>query len=262
MSRNSPSHVVRTFKTLNLHLIDESDCIAGVWPALEPSYSVPAGLTSFLPSQASKHPNEFVHFYIEDYRFERLWKEPERYVDVLSRYAGMIMPDYSTYRNMPIPMQLWNMYRSRAVAAFYQKCGIDVIPNLIYADERTYGPAFSGLPIGGTYCTCATGIVKDEEARKYFYKGLLRAVETVMPDTLLVYGGRLDVGLPCEVVYYENDNTARVRSNVPYISASKRGSLPSGDTRGGERARGLGTSPVDYSIRLPETGDGGDDADV
>lgn len=225
MARNSPSHVERTFKALNLHLIDEDDCISGVWPSLEPSYSVPEGLTTFLPSQAKKHQNDFVHFYIEDYRFERLWTEPERYIDVLSRYAGMIMPDYSTYRNMPIPMQLWNMYRSRAIASFYQKCGIDVIPNLIWADERTYGPAFSGLPIGGTYAVANIGTSRDADAKHYFYKGLLVALEAVMPTTLLVYGSKLEIELPCEVIHYTNDNTERVRKNVPYISAADRNAL-------------------------------------
>lgn len=274
MARTSPEHALRTFKALNLHLVDEDDCISGVWPVLEPSYSVPDGLTSFLPSQAKKHPDDFVHFYIEDYRFERLWTEPERYVDVLSRYAGMIMPDFSTYINMPVPMQLWNMYRSRALASFYQRCGIDVIPNLVYADERTYGPAFSGLPIGGTYCTCNIGILRDEEARHYFFKGLMKALETVRPDVLLVYGNKMDVELPCDVVYYKNDNMTRVRKNVPYIPASERKGLPResdaheddvsnvGNSREGNVGDTFTISGMNYDIPLMASERGERDADV
>lgn len=213
MARTPPSHVERSFRTMNLHLIDIGDCIEDSWPVLGPSHAVPDGLTVFLPSQADRHGSEFAHFFIEDYRFERLWKEPERYVSVLSKYAGMIMPDFSTYRNMPIPMQMWNAYRNKALAAYYQMQGIEVIPSLMWSDERSFDWIFDGMPIGGTYAVGATGYDETPENKHGFYQGLFEAVRCLKPDVLLCCGRKLNLHLPCEMIYYPSDNINRVRSS-------------------------------------------------
>ncbi|MEI8083290.1 MAG: DUF4417 domain-containing protein, partial [Actinomycetes bacterium] len=35
-------------------------------------------------------------FYEDDYRFNRLWNDPERYIRRLARFAGVVSPDFST----------------------------------------------------------------------------------------------------------------------------------------------------------------------
>ena len=206
--------------------MDAADCLGGVWPDLAPSHARPERLTTYYAKTAGDNPDAFCHFFIDDYRFERLWKEPERYLSVVKKYAGAIMPNFSTWHIMPLPMQWWNMYRNRALAHYWQRNGVDVIPLLQCGDPRTYDYAFEGLPIGGTYAVMNNGLMLDRENRFYFYEFLEIAICAVKPDLLCMYGTEFDTSsLPCEVIWYKNDNTARVRGNVPYIPASDRKAL-------------------------------------
>ena len=42
-----------------------------------------------------------VHFFIDDYRFEGVYRQPERSLEKLSQYEFLLTPDYSTYAEMP-----------------------------------------------------------------------------------------------------------------------------------------------------------------
>lgn len=203
----------------NLHLVNAADCVGGVWPAIRPSNAVPKRLTTFYPKTAKDNGDAFCHFFIDDYRFAKVWNEPERYVPVLKRYAGAIMPNFSTWHIMPLPMQYYMLYRNRALAYYWQQNGIDVIPLLQCGDPRTYDYAFEGLPIGGTYAVMNNGLMKEREDRFYWYEFLEIAVDAVKPDLLVMYGSEVRLNLPCEVRWYKNDNTARVRGNCKQLTS-------------------------------------------
>ena len=207
-------HQVRTYKGFNLHLIDAADCIGGVWPAVGPSHARPKRLTTYYAKTANDNSDAFCHFFIDDYRYERIWNHPERYVEVVKKYAGAIMPNFSTYHIMPLPMQYWNLYRNRALAYYWQQEGVDVIPLLQCGDPRTYDYAFEGLPVGGTYAVMNNGLMKDTYSKYLFFEFLEIALNAVKPDFLVCYGTEIDYPFPCEFKWYKNDNTARVRSNV------------------------------------------------
>lgn len=212
----------------NLDMLDAADCLGGVWPAIKPCHKVPERLTTYYAKTAKDNADAFCHFFIDDYRFERVWNDPARYVPVIKNYAGALMTDFSTYHIMPLPMQYWNMYRNRALAYYWQQNGIEVIPTLQCGDPRTYDYAFEGLPIGGTYAVSNNGLMKDAYNRRFFYESLLIGVQAVHPDVLVCYGNEVDLSaLPCEVIWYKNDNTARVRKNVPYLPVTNKRELAS-----------------------------------
>ena len=96
-------------------------------------------------SKDFKDFDSWVMFYEHDRKFERLWNNPKQYIGKLKKFQGVISPDFSLYRNMPLVMQMWNTYRNRALAAWFNKNDIDVIPNVRFNDERTYGFCFDGI---------------------------------------------------------------------------------------------------------------------
>lgn len=203
----------RTIKGYNLHICDYQDCDEWGWPELMPTWTVPKTLTTFqFGGKASREG--FAHFFIDDYRFERLWNTPEKYVDVLSQYDGVLSPDYSTYTDMPLPMQAWNMYRSRALASYWQRCGIDVIPTLQWSDERSFDFAFRGLPEESVVAVSTVGVMRSKSAIKLFRQGMHRALCELRPRTVIMYGKPIDIelgALEADVIHYQNDNHRRVK---------------------------------------------------
>jgi hypothetical protein len=154
-------------------------------------YKPTEGIPFNIATRAKNH-RQWLHFYIHDYLFDRVWKDPDRYLPLFKRFCGVITPDYSLYREMPLCMQMWNTYRNRALAYWLQSNGIKTITNVRWGDERTYGFVFEGLAQGGTYAVCTNGCIKSGLDRYYFKKGLAKMVELLKPDTIVNYGSSAD----------------------------------------------------------------------
>ena len=158
------------------------------FPAIKPEASVPNRLIAFSKAIGSKDCDQWVHFFEDDHLFERIWRNPKRYLKILKRFNGVILPDFSVYRDMPYVMQLWNIYRSRAVGFWLQENGVKVIANIRYGDNRTYVSCCDGAPQGCTIAVGTHGTLKYSDDKEYFVKGLKLAVEKLHPTAIVVYG--------------------------------------------------------------------------
>lgn len=79
-----------------------------------------------------------VHFYKDDYQFERLWNNPDKYISLLQQFGAVCSPDFSLYSDMPLAVQLFMHYKKHWVAAYWQAHGIHVIPTLCWCGEQSY----------------------------------------------------------------------------------------------------------------------------
>ena len=215
----------RTIRNLNMHICATWECDDNGWPIVRPSYAVPERLTTFQVSNAKDNSNAFCHFFIDDYRFERLWTKPERYVPIIGQYAGALSPDFSTYTDMPWPMQQWNIYRSRMLMQYWQDNGIEVIPTVQWCDERTVEASLEGLPKGGTVAVGTAGIFKSQDGIDLLHMGLERILDEIDPETVLMYGKEHELGIDprFSVVWYANDNHERVVRNAGHRDRSRDG---------------------------------------
>lgn len=192
-----------------------------------PKYEFPlVQRTDFKPSEGipfdictrAKDHNQWLHFYVHDYQFERVWKEPNRYLPIIKKFRGVITPDYSLYREMPLVMQMWNTYRNRVLAYWLQSNGLDIVMNVRWGDERTYDFVFEGLAQGGTYAVCTNGCIQGKLDRYYFKKGLAKMVELLKPDTIINYSTKaadifkpyLDQGVEIITLNYWRDALRKV----------------------------------------------------
>ena len=143
-------------------------------------------------------------------------------MDALRQYKGAIGPDFSTYTDYPLPLQRWNIYRSKLLMQYWQSEGIEVIPNLQWSTEESYDFAFDGMPQGGTVAVSTVGVHKSSEANQLFVRGVQEAWMRLQFDTLMMYGKRVDVGLPGAVTIktYANDNQERVKKWVVEAQAA------------------------------------------
>lgn len=98
------------------------------------------------------------------------------------------MPDFSLYRDMPLVMQFWNIYRSRAIGNWLQLNGVAVIANIRYADRRTYEFCCDGISSNSTIAIGTYGTIKNKEDRYFFCEGLSVVVKILSPKNIVVYG--------------------------------------------------------------------------
>ncbi len=139
-------------------------------PCIRTSKELPNWVITFSKAMAktNKDYDCWVVFYEYDKNFERLWNNPKQYLNKLKKFNGIISPDFSLYRNMPLVMQEWNTYRGRALAFWLQKNGIEIIPNVRWNDERTYNFCFNGIEKNSTVAVGTHGCIKRKDDREYF----------------------------------------------------------------------------------------------
>jgi len=89
-------------------------------------------------------------------------------------------------------MQIWNVYRSRAIGNWLEKRGVQVIPNIRFSDSRTWKLACLGVKKGGIIAVGTHGCLKGRDDRAYFVQGLDAIIEQVKPRAIIVYGTALE----------------------------------------------------------------------
>ena len=141
-------------------------------------------------------PDEYICFYEHDRMFARFLENAAAYLDGIRKFAGIVSPDCSLYRDMPLVLQIMNTYLNRALGHYLQKSGITVIPNVRWGDERTYRGvpgcaepfAFKGVERGSVVSIGTYGCIDGEENRFFFRDGLEEMLKAIEPDKVLVYG--------------------------------------------------------------------------
>lgn len=163
--------------------------------------------TTFIPfssAQNVRNPGNYgIHFFIYDYQFSRIWNKKSRYLNLLSQFKAVMSPDFSTYTDWPMIVQLFNHYRKHLLAAWMQDNGIVVYPSISWSDERSYEWCFDGEPEHAAVCVSSVGTQKNAESRRLFRSGYDRMLEVLRPETIIFYG---DVPEGCQgnIVHIES----------------------------------------------------------
>lgn len=203
----------RTFNSTNLHDVDLRRT-AGRWqiPIIKATHHIPQDLISFNYVLSKDDFDKGVHFYIDDYQFERIWNNPHEYMDRLRQFDCCLTPDFSMYLEMPMAMQLWNVYRSRMIGQIMQDNGITVIPTLMWSTPESYDFCFDGIEPGGVVSVSTIGVKTDDDCRDYFMRGMDEAMKRLKPSHVVVYGGDIGYEFTCGVTYIENHNAKRLET--------------------------------------------------
>ena len=126
-----------------------------------------------------------IHFYIDDYKMEGLYYNPERSIHRIAQYKFVITPDYSLYRDMPKAVQLFNVFRSRWCGAFWQSKGMTVIPNVSWGDSTTFELCFDGIEEGSIV---AVGTIGCKRSKLAFMRGYNEMLKRIKPSAIICYG--------------------------------------------------------------------------
>lgn len=178
------------FDVLNLRQTFESSSAYGI-PDLQPSEFVPVNLAAWNMPRHREYAaisGGALHFFLDDYRFETAWSSPERLLPRVEAVGASLTPDFSIWVDMPLAAQVWNMYRSRWLGAFWQSKGIEVIPTSHWGLPQTYQFCFDGIPENSVVATSCVGAWKYKSDRALFRDGLQELVDRKKPSLLLSYG--------------------------------------------------------------------------
>ena len=206
---------LRTDEAYNLPYVD-LERTEGFYqmPIIERETHIPKGLMGFNYALTSGDISKGIHFYVDDYQFERIWNDPHKYIDVLREYDCVLTPDFSLYLDMPISMKIWNIFRSRLIGQMMQDEGLIVIPTVSWAEEETFDFCFDGLPEGGVMSISTVGVKKDEHAMEIWKAGTTELIKRKKPSALLVYGGAVDYDFgDTKVFYFSNEVTERMKKS-------------------------------------------------
>lgn len=156
---------------------------------------IPKGMIPYSKMRYSSNNEEFINFYEHDIRFRDVITSVKDHIHDFKKFPGIISPDCSLYRDMPLTLQITNVYLSRAIGYYLWKEGLYSVPNIRWGDERSYTRRFFNEPFSfqgadkhsivsiGTY-----GCIKTSENKKHFKAGLKAMLEYLEPKVVLVYG--------------------------------------------------------------------------
>ena len=140
--------------------------------------------------ESDNHLDRMVHFFLYDYKFERVWKNPDNDIERLKRYRAVLSPDFSMYTEMAPVMQLFNTFRNRWCGAYYASKGIRVIPSVSWGEKNTFEFCFDGIEKGSTvavstYMVSAHNNHSDQ--KEFFLKGYNEMLRQIEPERIICY---------------------------------------------------------------------------
>lgn len=151
---------------------------------------------------------KIVHFFLDDYRFENLYKDPDSKIEKLLQFKAVLTPDFSMFTEMPIALQMYNCFRSRWTGAYLQQKGASVIPTLRWGNLESFNFCFDGIEQGSIVAVSTIG-VKNEKS--HFMLGYNEMRRRIKPEKIICYGKPFDEmkGNIVEIDYGETNNLSK-----------------------------------------------------
>lgn len=136
-----------------------------------------------------KEPQEKgVHFFLDDYQFERVWNNIDKYTEVLQRIKAVMSPDFSMFTVNPKALQIYQHFRKHFIGAYWQANGLTVIPTINWADEKSFEWCFDGEPTNSIVAISTVGSMNSKANKEGFYKGYEEMKKQLHPKKILCYG--------------------------------------------------------------------------
>jgi len=159
-------------------------------PVIAPVTEMPVG--DFIPINyhyAEKNPeSKNLHFFVDDYQFIRYWNTPDKYINKLSEFRAVCAPDFSTYTDMPLAVQIYNHYRKHWLAAYWQKHNFTVYPTISWSAPDSYAWCFDGEPANSIVAVSSVGTQKHKESKRLFLSGYAEMMRRLSPTGVIFYG--------------------------------------------------------------------------
>lgn len=148
-------------------------------------------------TERNKHigKNEALHFFLDDYKFrDAVWCSLDATTYSICKYDYVFTPDLSLWKDVPTEFyNQQNIFRTRFIGAYWQQCGLKVIPTASWGNLNSFSYCFNGLPMNSVIAVSGTGNMKSADAFNKWCYGLRRLEEAKNPILIMVYGQEVEV---------------------------------------------------------------------
>jgi hypothetical protein len=139
------------------------------------------------------------HFYVDDYRFEQLFKDPIALLT--SGCKAIVEPNCSIHDQTPMAHAIWQTYRKRYLCRYLQECGLQIWVDLNVSPHFEEINAL-GVPEGyNAFCT--RGVDGWLETTERHWE-MAKRISGLEKPNMFVYGGGSNVEAWCkerDIVY-------------------------------------------------------------
>lgn len=126
-----------------------------------------------------------VHFFVDDYRFESIYRNPQRSLEKYQKYRFVMTPDNSLFSEMNIWRQIESVAHSRWVGAYWQSQGMIVVPTISWAQPSSFKFCFDAVEKGSVV---GVGMIGCKHRRADFMKGYNAMLDTLSPSAVICFG--------------------------------------------------------------------------
>lgn len=127
-----------------------------------------------------------IHFFTNDWLFENVYQKPEVAMEKLNQYYALLTPEFSTYKDMPLAVQLWSTFKNRWCGAYWQKQGMKVIPTITWGTPESFNFCFDGVEQNSVVAVSTYYLENNESG---FMAGYNKMLEILKPSAIICYGG-------------------------------------------------------------------------
>lgn len=130
-------------------------------------------------------------FYTFDEKFEDVWRVPHIITQKIlaDGWKAVVSPNFSTFPDMPLIEKMWNCYRSRWAARYFQSVGLPVIPDLEWNDVSNIDYVVMGLPVGLPCVSIQLQTsVNNRNVRANRDGGVREVLKRLQPEQVMIYG--------------------------------------------------------------------------
>jgi hypothetical protein len=132
--------------------------------------------------------NSVVNFWEADHLFAGVFSRPVNAATSLAKFSFVVSPDPTLYASNAEHMRINTIWRSRAVASYFEYRGLSVIPQIRWTTDSDLDAAMAGIQSRSVVAVSNHGCYRSEMSQRSFQRGLDRIVEQLSPSQLLLHG--------------------------------------------------------------------------
>ena len=153
----------------------------------------------------SKKKDYAIHCFAEDKDLEgKVWKNLELTTKRIKDSSLIIAPDFSMYIDQFLQtFNLYQVWKSRLVTAFWQSCGLPVVPLVSWGNVDSLKYSLEGLPSHSIIALSATCCHRCKGAWNLWTYAVKTVVKELRPTKLIIYGDpelKVPVDVPVKII--------------------------------------------------------------